>query len=87
MAFKAINDTAGPDGLVPTLLVFSVYPQIVELDALSPSVTQQANAIKKAIAEVQKLRAERQVADALNMHNKPKTDTVHDLLPNLPVLV
>ena len=26
IVFKAINDTASPDGLVPTLLVFGVYP-------------------------------------------------------------
>jgi hypothetical protein len=26
MAIKAINDSAGPDRLVPTLLVFSAYP-------------------------------------------------------------
>jgi len=26
MAVKAINDSAGPDGLVPILLVFSAYP-------------------------------------------------------------
>jgi hypothetical protein len=52
MAFKAINDTAGLDRLVLTLLVFSAYLRMVELDALSLSVTQQANAIKKAIAEV-----------------------------------
>ena len=26
MAFKAINNTAGPNGLVPTLLVFGAYP-------------------------------------------------------------
>ena len=87
MAFKAINDTAGPDGLVPTLLVFGAYPRMVESDAPSPSVTQRANVIKKAMAEVPKLRAERQVADALNMRNGPKTDAVHDLPLNSPVLV
>ena len=38
MAFKAINDTASPNGLVLTLLVFGAYPRIVELDALSPLV-------------------------------------------------
>ena len=27
MAIKAVNDTAGPDGLVPTLLVFGAYPR------------------------------------------------------------
>ena len=26
MAFKAINDTTGPNRLVPTLLIFSAYP-------------------------------------------------------------
>src|SRR5271155_1799902 len=87
MAFRAINDTAGPDGLVPTLLVFGAYPRMVESDAPSPSVTQRANAIKKAMVEIQKLRAERQVADALNMRNGPKTDAVHGLPPNSPVLV
>jgi hypothetical protein len=39
IAFKAINDTTGPDGLVPTLLAFGAYPQITDLDALSPTVT------------------------------------------------
>jgi len=26
IAVKAINDSAGPDGLIPILLVFSAYP-------------------------------------------------------------
>jgi hypothetical protein len=58
MAFKALNDTAGPDGLVPMLLVFSAYPQMTELDVPSPTVTQRANAVKKAMAEICKLHAE-----------------------------
>ena len=87
MAFKAINDSVGPDGLVPTLLVFGAYPRMAESDAPSPSVTQRAAAIKKAMSEIQKLRAERQVADALNMRNGPQTTTIHDLPPNSPVLV
>ena len=32
MAFKAINDSAGPNGLISTLLVFKAYPRIVESD-------------------------------------------------------
>jgi hypothetical protein len=39
MAFKAINNTAGLEGLVPILLVFRAYPQIVKSDAPSPLVT------------------------------------------------
>lgn len=59
MVFKAINDSVGPDGLVPTLLVFGAYPRIAELDVPLPSIAQRANVIKKAMAEIQKLRAER----------------------------
>ena len=32
MAVKAINDTAGPGGLIPTLLVFGAYPRMVDTD-------------------------------------------------------
>ena len=36
MAVKAINDTAGPDGIVPTVLVFGAYPRNLRLsDTLS----------------------------------------------------
>jgi hypothetical protein len=87
MAFKAINDTAGPDGLVPTLLVFGTYPRMVQSDAPSPTTMQRAAAIKKAMAEIQKLRAERQIADALNTRNGPSTSAIHDLPPNSPVLI
>ena len=38
MAFKAINDLAGPNGLIPTLLVFRAYLRIIKLNTLSPIV-------------------------------------------------
>jgi hypothetical protein len=38
IAFKAINDTMGLDGIVPILLVYSTLPQISEYDPLSPLV-------------------------------------------------
>jgi hypothetical protein len=87
MAFKALNNTTGPDGLVPTLLVFSAYLQMAKLDALSPLITQWANAIKKAIIEIRKLCAEQQVVDALNMRNGPRMDAVYNLPLNSLVLV
>jgi len=87
MTFKAINNTVGLEGLVPTLLVFGAYPRMTELDAPSPSVTQRAAAIRKAMSEIRKLRAERQIADALSVRNGPRTDAIHDLPPNSPVLV
>jgi len=38
MAVKAINNTAGPNGLVPTLLVYRAYPRISNLGPFTPSV-------------------------------------------------
>ena len=38
MAVKAVNDTAGPDGLILTLLVYGAYPKINNLDPLAPSI-------------------------------------------------
>ena len=52
MAVKAINDLAGPDGIIPTLLVFRVYPRMTEMDALLPSVIKRAEAIRIATKEV-----------------------------------
>ena len=87
MAFKAINDSVGPDGLVPTLLVYGAYPRMVEYDPPSPTVTQRATAIRKAMAEVQRMRAKRLVNDALNTRNGPGTMLIHDLTLNSDVLV
>jgi hypothetical protein len=38
IAFKAINNSAGLDGLVPTLLVFKAYLRITKSDAPSSTV-------------------------------------------------
>lgn len=73
MAVKAVNDTAGPDGLVPTLLVFGAYPRMTDESAPSSTVVARGEAIRKAMKEVQKIRAERQVTDALAMRNGPNT--------------
>jgi len=57
MAIKAVNDTASPDGLVPTLLVYRAYPRISNLDPPAPSIMDQAAIIQKAMAEIVKLQA------------------------------
>ena len=57
MAIKAINNTAGLNGLVPTLLVYRAYLRIDKLDPPASSITDQAAAIRKAMAEIVKLWA------------------------------
>ena len=39
MAVKAINNTTGPNKLVPTLLVYGAYLRIGKLDPPTPSIT------------------------------------------------
>jgi hypothetical protein len=87
MALKALNDSVGPDGLVPTLLVFGAYPRMSKYDAPSPSIAERAAAIKKAMTEVKKLRSERLVQDAIHSRNGPSTLAIHDLPLNSLVLV
>jgi hypothetical protein len=71
MAVKAVNDSAGPDGLVPTLLVFGAYPRMTNDSPPSPPITQWAKAICKAMKEVRRFYASRQVKDALAIRNGP----------------
>src|ERR1700721_4346368 len=39
MAIKAVNDSTGPNGIVPTLLVFGAYPRMTKDSPPSPSIT------------------------------------------------
>ena len=59
MAVKAVNDSAGPNGIVPTLLVFSVYLRLTKIDPLSLSVTKRIEAICAVTKEVRRLYTER----------------------------
>lgn len=79
MAIKAINDNAGPNGLVPTLLVFGAYPRINHDSPPSPEILQRAGAIRKAMEEVRRLHASHQVKDALNKRNGPDTQSTLNL--------
>lgn len=87
MAVKAINDTAGPNGLVPTLLVFGAYPRITQDSPPSPSIIERGEAVRKAMMEVRRLHAIRQVKDASSMLNGPNVDEINALPLNSDVKV
>jgi hypothetical protein len=59
MAVKAINDLAGPDDIIPTLLIFGAYPKIIKDSASSPFIIQRADAISKVTKEIRRLHAKR----------------------------
>ena len=89
MTVKAINNIASPNGLVPTLLVFRAYSHMSKFDSPTPTITQHATIIKNTMKKVQKIRAEKQVADVLNQRNRPEpiVSIIYDLLLDLSVFI
>ncbi len=87
MIVKAINDTTDLDELMFTLLVFETYLRKHVMNPPASSIIQRAIAIEKAMIEIRKLRAERQIVDALNIRNDSIVISIHDLSINSDVLV
>jgi hypothetical protein len=87
MAIKAVNNTASPNGLVPTLLVYGAYLRISNLGPPTPSITERAAIIQKAIAKIVKLQAKQAINSALYYHNRPNTTSVYNLPLNSKVLI
>jgi len=87
MAVKAINNTASPNGLIPTLLVYGAYLRISKLDPPTPSVIDRAAIIQKVMAKIVKLRAKQTINNALYYRNGPNTTLVYNLPLNSKVLI
>jgi hypothetical protein len=79
IAVKAVNNSAGPDGIVLTLLVFGLYPRMTEIELPSPTIAKRAKAIRAATKEVRRLYAKRQVSDALAIRNSLNTMATGEL--------
>ena len=65
MIVKAINDTVGPDGLVLTLLVFSIFPRININNILLIITIKRDKVIRKTMKEITKLYTKRHITEAL----------------------
>ena len=87
MAVKAVNNIISLNRLVPTLLVYRAYLKIDKLDPLTPSITDRAAVIQKAIAKIVKLRAKKTVNNALHYCNGFNIILVYNLLFNSKVLI
>lgn len=71
MAVKAVNDSAGPEGLVPTLLFFGALPRLgLPNDCPTPSALKQSTAQHTAAAAMSKHNTSRQIRDALMTRNE-----------------
>jgi hypothetical protein len=71
MAVKTVNDTAGFNGLISTLLIFGAFPRISHDSPLPPLITKRAKAVNQAIKELRKHMAARQMNVALKIRNGP----------------
>ncbi|PHH68259.1 hypothetical protein CDD82_690 [Ophiocordyceps australis] len=79
MAVKALNDTAGPNGIVPTLLIFGAYLRISYDSPPSANIIARAKAIRLAIKAIREIRAKEEVNRALATRNSPRTEEVLSL--------
>ena len=87
MAIKAVNNLAGPNRIIPTLLVFGVYPRLIKINPLSLSITKRIEAICVVIKEVYCLYIERQVKDILTIYNGLNTKITLDLPLQLNIYI
>ena len=89
--FRCVNDSVGPDGIVPTLLVFGSYPKLGLIQsAPAPTTMERANAIRKATKLATEMFNEERVRTAAK--NGPSAnvvliDKVKRLEAQAPVLV
>jgi hypothetical protein len=87
MAIKAINDTISPDGIVPTVLIFGVYPRMTINSPPSALTARRAETMRKAIVDLRRIVAKRRVNDALNTRNSPIVTETLSLAPRSDIKV
>jgi hypothetical protein len=87
IAIKAVNNTTGLNGLIPTLLVFSTYPQITTTNTPFLTVTKRGKVITKAIKQITELHAKKQVINALKQQNRPNISDTLNVLISKDVLI
>jgi hypothetical protein len=87
MIVKTINDTVDFDELMLILLIFEAYSRMHVMNSSTSSIIQRIIVIEKAMIEIKKLRAQRQIVDALNIRNDSIIISIHDLSINSDVLI
>ena len=65
LAIKAVNDTMGPEGQVPSLLVFGTLPRFPVVDTSFPNQIERMKALEAARAEMGTITAELRIRTAI----------------------
>ena len=85
LAVKASNDTLGPDGYVPSRLVYGVDPALPVVNARHPAQRERMEALDTAKREMATITAENRIKQALRSKLPPATR--YDIQPGDNVLV
>jgi hypothetical protein len=80
MAVKAVNNSARPNKIVLTLLVFSLYLRITKINVLLLTIVKRTKAICAATKKVHWLHIKQQVNNTLAIRNSPNTIAIVNLL-------
>ena len=80
VSVKAINDTLGPEGFVPSSLVFGEFPTIhtdSERRASRPTTAERASVVESARTEMEKIMAELRIRRSLHHSVPPASDNTY----------
>ena len=83
LAVKCLNDTVGPEGLCPTVLVYGTFPKLTRRTPAESQI-HRARTIDKASEQLLKEYAKRKVAFGLRHTHSPKGKEQEDDLSKLP---
>ena len=83
LAVKCVNDTVGPEGLCPTLLVYGTIPRPPRRTPAATQV-QRSEAVERGLVAVKKEMAKRKVAFALRHPRSAEAQRQEDKLRLLP---
>lgn len=79
IALKAMNDTMGENGLVPSYLVFGILPRFPVIESEVPEQRERMEIIAAAQMEMNTIIAERRIAEALRRQAPSGIETVYEI--------
>lgn len=66
LSIKAINDTCGPSGIYPSMIVYVIQPAVPALNREIPTHTERMESLVNAQREMATIHAENRIQRALN---------------------
>lgn len=76
LAIKAMNDTMGPNGSVPSLLVFGCLPRFPSVNSKVPEQVERMDALQAARREMETITAETRIRKALSSRVPRNADLI-----------